>query len=302
MLDKEFYEFMRKRETIRLRRLAGLPRDQWTDDPILQQYRFTNVKREHDRTTQRLLAEFYPPSNAFVDPIELIVNCTIARFFGLFETAKEIGYQASFGHQSLDHHIRAVVADRQVRRQKIFTSAYIVPNCGDSDPKSEVVIRIVDEVDSWARDQGHPFLTRKDASWRLLIQSLCSHVRGMGSFMAKEVVLDWILVLRWEPPDWHDWTPIGPGARRGAARVAGDGSLIAPLSEPSALEVARRLLPSSELYWYDRSLWPADCQDEPVAICLTDIQFQLCEFDKYLRAVSGTGRPKSRFVPFSEER
>jgi hypothetical protein len=46
-----FFKYARARHQIYLNREAGLPREKWTKDPILSQYRFTNVFRELDRTT-----------------------------------------------------------------------------------------------------------------------------------------------------------------------------------------------------------------------------------------------------------
>ena len=46
----DFFAYARKRHEIYLKRKAGEP-PPWTDDPILQQYRFTNVFRELDKTT-----------------------------------------------------------------------------------------------------------------------------------------------------------------------------------------------------------------------------------------------------------
>ena len=59
MTTAKFYAFIQERECIRRRR-ESCHKGPWTDDPILQQFRFTNVKREHDRTTRvvaRVLGE-----------------------------------------------------------------------------------------------------------------------------------------------------------------------------------------------------------------------------------------------------
>ena len=48
---REFYEFVSEREYIRRRRQLRPCNPPWTQDPILQQYKFCNVKRKHDRTT-----------------------------------------------------------------------------------------------------------------------------------------------------------------------------------------------------------------------------------------------------------
>lgn len=53
MLDTMFY-WIYERHQLFLRRLQGLP-PPWTDDVILQNYRFTNVSRTYDRATQFLI-------------------------------------------------------------------------------------------------------------------------------------------------------------------------------------------------------------------------------------------------------
>ena len=64
------------------------------------------------------------------------------------------------------------------------------------------------------------------------------------------------------------------------------------LSEPDALEVCR------ELYAHRERFWGAPDS----TLDLTDIQFQLCEFDKYLRVANNEGkRPKAKFVPHVAE-
>src|ERR1700761_617485 len=56
-----FFALMGERHAIHLRRKSGqLP--PWTDDPILQKYRFCNVYRVHDRSTQFLLSQVIEPS------------------------------------------------------------------------------------------------------------------------------------------------------------------------------------------------------------------------------------------------
>lgn len=291
----EFFKFMREREGIRLAKLAGMPREEWTTDPILARYKFTNVKRSHDWTTKTLLEKFYAEHVRGVErPTELLVNCTIARFFGLAETVLEIGW-CDGGIEHTVGRIQEVVRARYGRGDAVFTGAYIVPNCGDTRPKHEIVIDVVRDVDglgfgAWFHDQ----VTFKD------FIGFLKQVKGFGSFMGKEVILDFIAASGWRPSDWDTWTPIGPGACRGASRVKNDtsdppGSLFPELKEKAALEVVRSLYQSYLTNCIDGSftLWPKDW----VALDLCDIQFQLCEFDKYMRAAREGGRPKARYVP-----
>lgn len=278
-LAREFWDFMAERERIRLRRLDGLPREQWTSDPTLKAYRFTNVKRAHDYTTRMLVEEFYGPH---VDrgPRQKFLNCLLFRFFGTIETARAIGWTSNWTAQTRARVLR-IVEERLERGEKVFTGAYIVPNCGKKVPKHQIVISVADQfVESRCPVEEFDH-------WQLLCDALCERITGMGSFMAKEVVLDYILATGWQPRDWQTWTPVGPGARRGAMIVL-DGRLHKPngLSEAQALEVCREL--------HLRPLWPSSIQGRPAPeLDLTDIQFQLCEFAKYRRGSSrGIFKPR----------
>ena len=55
-----FLYWIKERESIRKKKEAGNPKP-WTDDPILQNYRFCNVRRMDDTVSQWLLKNWYEP-------------------------------------------------------------------------------------------------------------------------------------------------------------------------------------------------------------------------------------------------
>lgn len=302
---QEFWDFVRERELIRLRRLAGLPREQWTSDEILQTYSFTNVKRHHDRVTRLLLTEFYDPHRLFNDQKQThllasaeilrmyLLNAAIFRYFGTLESARTIGWLYEW---SPDQKSRLL----EMGSLLSFTPAYLVPNCGDTRAKYVVVCDIIDSIWSVATE------VVAQTSWQRACEIL-SRCWGCGSFMAKEVYLDFLLARgEWRPSDWQTWTPVGPGGQRGATWVR-DGLVLSSsgkqtkMDEDEALEVIRVIYESrfNDGHWHEPMRVDDDVLD-PVDLDLTDVQFQLCEFDKYNRAKSG-GRPKRKFRPTVDE-
>lgn len=276
---QQFYEFMVERENIRLARVAGKPREKWTTDPILKAFKFTNVKRVHDRTTFTLVKDFYARHIDATLNVRLL-NCAIFRLFGTVETAREIGWTEAWSAKRRER-VRQTIKAMIAARRKVFTGAYIVPNCGEKKPKHEVVLDIMDRLAASLRERS---ADTYDHSWQELCEAL-QQVRGIGPFISKEVVLDYVLATSWTPNDWQTWTPVGPGARRGASRVV-NGAL-GPMSEKNALAAIRVIHNRRGEFWPRKS----------VQLDLTDIQFQLCEFDKYERARLEEGRPKNRFKP-----
>ena len=109
--------------------------------------------------------------------------------------------------------------------------------------------------------------------------------------MAKEVLLDTMHCNFWwgngKPSDYWTWTPVGPGALRGVSRVQSyDGQLRNKYKEIQALDIILQLLSKQVEFWK----WH---KEKPLAP--TDIQFQLCEFDKYERVRLGEGRPRAKY-------
>jgi hypothetical protein len=206
----------------------------------------------------------------------LLINCAIFRYFGCVETARIIGWTTDWSTQRdrIKH-----LGDMDDLR---FTSAYIVPNCGRSEPKYEVVIEILDGI--WQRATE---IVEGENSWRRQCGVL-TQCYGCGSFMAKEIMLDYILATGIKPDDWQTWTPVGPGGRRGASRVLHGVNI--KISEEEALEVIM------EIYEERGQYWRADF----VELDLTDIQFQCCEVSKYSGVAEGRA-PKRRFKPIVDE-
>lgn len=278
--DNLFWRYLVERESVRLRRLAGLPRDAWTDDQVLRRYRFTNVKRRHDRITSLLSSEFYDQVDAEHPSPVALLNATLFRYHGTVETARAIGWHDDWTRRTGDR-MEETNRRRRDAGEKIFTGAYVIPAGGATDDKTRIVRIVADQV--WERADE---ILDTD-SWREACEFMTRRLWNVGQFMAKEVLLDYMIVTGWRPTDWQTWTPVGPGARRGAAVVLDHDSRM--VSPTITLETCREL--------YDRRLkrWAHD-----VSLDLTDVQFGLCEFAKYEGALRGI-RPKRLFSPTIDE-
>jgi len=280
---KQFYDFMIERELIRQRRASGLPQSLWTNDPIFKLFSFTNVKRHDDRTTIEF-KRIYDQHQDASDRIKLL-NCALYRFFGTVHSAKVMGWVEDWEH-GRDHVYR-------LGPGLSFTAAYIVTSAGRSDAKYSVVCEFIDSL--WSRiDKILEYHT-----WEGAIREM-TECYGFGSFMAKEVYLDFVLATGRLPTDWSTWTPVGPGGKRGAARVR--YGINTQIGESEALDVIREIYSVRDEHWPDEiaesdRLDPGqDLTYHLPKLDLTDVQFQLCEFDKYSRVAEGR-RPKRLFHP-----
>jgi hypothetical protein len=188
--------------------------------------------------------------------------------------------------------------------QRVFTGAYIITNGGISAPKEEVVLGVY--ID--ALYKSIPViveLAQMTRSWQKVAQAMMK-VNGFGGsgFMTKETLLDTMFTNFWPnsqgvpdtplisvPADYWTWTPIGPGGRRGIARLLGnddvdnEGSRRIRGNEEGCHETLMELYEAQDGLWN----YPEN------RLAPTDIQFVLCEFDKYERTRLGQGKPRSRY-------
>jgi hypothetical protein len=79
--------FASEREAIRLQKEAGLPQP-WTDDKILREGKFTNIKREYDRVS-RFIFQWAEPVIPHAET--LLFNLLFARHCNRVETLERVG-------------------------------------------------------------------------------------------------------------------------------------------------------------------------------------------------------------------
>lgn len=280
--------YMRERESIRLKKESGQPWP-WTGDKILQAYKFTNVKRADDRTT-RAFVKFYREHYKKRDPLRnetLLYNCGVARYVGTFEFQRELGWLAKHDGKR----IISVATKMMKRGQQVFTGAYIVTNSGRTGPKQVVVAEYLAGL--WKKAEEVVDVIGVKHSWRAgynVMQTLPGF-KGTG-FMAKEVLQDFLLITDLPVDDAASWTPMGPGARRGMNRLLGKPKDVKRAEEKYIAEV--------QLLHTQLKDWWSDVYPKSGKLTAHDVQFCLCEYEKYERTRLNQGRPRSIYRPSTE--
>ena len=274
-----FLYFIGERERIRIRRANGDP-PPWTDDPILREWSFCNVRREDDRVTRWIAENWRTPHAA--DP-DLMFVLVIARFVNWPDTLAELGYPVPWDPE----HFLAVLSARKQRGEVCFGPAYNIPNFGSATPKPETLVQQVFSP-LWRPLTRKRLQPKEDDSLHSYYGQLKGE-NGLASFMSGQIAAD----MKYVPPlknarDWMSFAAPGPGSRRGLNRVLGR-----PVDErwrdDDTWRVAFRRLREQIMPELQRmGLGDLHAQD---------LQNCLCEFDKYERVRLGEGKPKRRFVP-----
>lgn len=293
MLPRQrFVYYMNERYDIKIKRDEGVPRELWTADPILREYKFTNVKRAWDYTSRWLQESWYDPHGRkkWAGMI-----AAFARFFPYVPTLEAVGLPQDNPKFLLTTNIRRwfarskkVLADRQDRKIKIFSSAYIIGGIG-SARKSDYVI---DHFLTPVLEEG---VLLKSWDSALDLHERLKEFDGWGDFMTQEVVLDLMetFVLAGIPAEQRrEYGFAGPGAIRGLNRIFGRSVDAHYHRNTARMEMKMLwgfLKDKDDLHKYLRQ-----------SLTVHDVEFNLCEFDKYNRALFGEGTPKQKFVPRSD--
>lgn len=286
-----FFKYAIERHRIYMARKAGVPKP-WTDDPVLQTSRFTNIYRELDRTTVWFREHV---RSRLQDRPEVVPAAVIFRWFNRILTG-----EALFCDPDIAYGGRTAFEQFLKTGELAVLKNAIVAFCGASGPyvtgaytintisaprglsKLDGVINLVGQW--WERHQDWP--THR---WGTL-EEFCGWVRSpcLGEFMAYEVACD----LRWTPvlenaTDINTWANVGPGALRGLNRIHGR-PVAQGAPQSRTLAEMRDLLEASREAWPEGPGWPA--------WELREVEHTLCEFDKYCRVREGTGQTRGTFA------
>jgi hypothetical protein len=273
-----FWYWISERHAVYLRRKEGLPKH-WTQDWILQQYKFTNPFRQNDRGTVWLTENFIAPHYTD-DPALLAFNICWYRMFNWWGTGERLGWQTDWDTAK----VIKILGDALICGHQVFTGAHIVY----SPPGPSKIVAITDvcaDLYTMCKSKASYWQESKE------LQETFNDLRMIycvGGFMAYEMVSD----MRHTPllntaTDIMTWANPGPGCKRGLQRL---GMLWK--RDEDAIESMKDLLRHS---WNERGLVNCSLPLDFPNLEMRDIEHSLCEFDKYCRVKFGEGKPRSKF-------
>lgn len=260
--------WMDERNAIRYRKESHFPKP-WSKDPILQQFKFCNVRREDDRVTKWLAQNWR--SRKYWDEPNFVPAIIFARTINWPATLAEL----DFPHTWDPDRYLAVMDEIQAAGKKVYTGAYMITAGPTGVRKNKWVI---DNADYYFKKP--PVLPEASIqkSWENIVAAKYPCV---GPFIAGQVIAD----LKHTPhlngaDDWYTWAAVGPGSARGLNRLYGR-PLSFSVTQDSGLKEMREVKKQLPLRWQE--------------LCLQDLQNCLCEFDKYQRVKLGQGKPRSSY-------
>lgn len=287
-----FWQFITERQKVWYRRVVEGRPSPWTDDDILQKYRFTNVYRELDPGTQYVIQQIL---EAEAPQKDKIFNVMLYRLIGRMETHDHLGFQSldGFDAKELESQLKH---RRDNLGETVFTGAYMVSGynqMGSSD-KVENVSALFDEITSDPEFFDQLLAAESLESAYKLIKAQ----PGFGNFLSYQVLVDLLYpvdayngdsVLPFSP---NDWSAPGPGAQKGLKQLVTEFNGFSRLA-------TMRWLRQHQQEEFDRldldfPFLKTDDGDR-LKLSLANIQNCLCEFYKYHKILKSNGRARRCF-------
>lgn len=263
---ERFLYWIEERESVRLRKESGHPKP-WTDDEILQTYKFCNVRRMDDRVSQWLLKNWYEPN---FDHPNMLTACTLARQLNNTESLEAVGFPFRWNPSK----VKKILEKRVSEGLKNFSAAYMITGTLGGTKIVQIVDKVVTPI-----HESKPMLNTD--SMELSCQCLLPFA-GFSTFISGQVIADmrWASEGTWEDKD--DWAPVGPGSRRGINRFF-------ERPKETSLRQSEFNKQFQEVCSFVRDNF------EGQHLEAIDIQNCLCEFDKYERTLFENRRPKCKY-------
>lgn len=309
--------FIVERYRVHLRKdIKHLP-GPWTKDKVISQYRFTNIRREHDKQTQYLIK--YISTNERLTLEEKILNTFLFRAWNNWSTMYSFGgpwtaemiYDPALKECTREIYRRILKKDPE---RKWWSSAYNqggtkqswrYPHEIGKDKEFDIPLRVF-HIGPWLKE-GNIVGRLLDAVDQQEAFNVIKSVRGFADFLAYQVFVD-LTYIKTFPFSENEFVVAGPGCKKGLEYVFDDFD---GLNYEEALFYLRDRIDDyfinhlantdySGPIWCPEKLF-RDLPRYDRKMNVMSLENCFCELSKYIRTIEGTGRPRVKYK-ISEER
>ena len=290
-----YWKFAYERQQVFDARAAG-KFGPWTDDPIMQNYKFCNVFRAADRVSQYLIREVCY-SEVDNSPIDRLFQIVAFRMFSNIDTwdavNKKLG-RAPIVDDLVDGCFERALGAVKEENGKLYTGAFILCATDAYGRRTKHLNHIELFKDMFINHRlGEAILKAQSLKE---IYTLLHAFPLMGDFMSYQIAID-LNYSEFVNFSENDFTKAGPGALRGISKVFEDTNGLSP--EQVILWMTEHQNDEFKKLGYDFK----GLNGRPIHAI--DAQNLFCETDKYCREAaphlkSNRSRIKARFSENSE--
>lgn len=290
-----YWRFAAERQFVFNKRIRG-ESGPWTNDPVLQTYKFTNAYRASDRVSQYLIKDVIYAGDYGAE--DTIFRILLFKIFNKIETWEllryGIGEEITLANFDVSTFSR-ILETAKANKRTIYSAAYIMPSGTSArgrrtGSKHQFHLELLKSLDTSGFYQNLSNTKSMKEGFELLLS-----LPSVGSFLAYQYITDLNYSEHFDFSEQEFVIP-GPGARDGIRKCFQD---YGDFSETDIIKMMsdEQNEHFSRLGLSFQSLWGRPLQ-------LIDCQNLFCEVDKYSRVMhpdiegrTGRTRIKQKFLP-----
>lgn len=303
---KHLYDFVTERYKIHIRKDFLKQKAPWTNNPILSQYKFCNIRREHDRQSQYLIKNI--STNSCLSLEDKIVNSFYFRAWNNWDTMKDLGgpwtakclYSSQMKEQVRPIYQQLTTEDPD---RKWWSSAYNqggtkqawrYPDPNEKINKEDDIPLRVFHIGPWLKEHNTVEKLLSASDQKAAFEAI-KEIQGFADFLAYQIFVDLAYIEEF-PFSENEFVVAGPGCQKGLNKLFDDYN---GLTHEEALfwladnidEIFNRIHPP---FWAGRLFVDLPQEDRFFSVmCLENC---MCEFYKYIRTIEGNGRPRVKYT------
>lgn len=257
----------------------------WTDNPILREFKFTNVRREHDRTTKHLLALLEEHKDAHYN--DKLMNIIMYRLYNKMETIDLIGWVewGKFDEASIKAKLESAPKDFVYFTNAFYTTGMrqgMNRQYPDEEFKPINIPRVLN------RDKRKLVSAIKAAKTPMDVMNAVKQLDGVGDFLGYQMFVDFTYLPEF-PWSENEFVVSGPGCVAGLSELFADRG---GLNYDELLFWLRDNCPFTDEELFELMV---DLPEWDRYMNIMSLENCMCELSKYIRAKEGTGRPKNKY-------
>lgn len=296
-----FLWFIQERYTIHIKKDVKRLKPPYTDNEVLKKFKFTNVRREHDRETKYLIKNI---ATADLSLKQKLLNIILFRIYSKHETFEMIGGPINFNK---DTNVKALSKNMYIYSRKhpeyaFFTNAFLSSGLKTSLRRLYPGIPFVPAL---------PIKLVKTLKEENFVENLLAcntaedvyetlkSVYGISDFMAYQIFVDFTYIPEF-PYSENEFTVAGLGCKRGVDCLFDNKN---HMTYEECLFWLRdnweklKEINENNGYdsWFDPKELMIDLPKYDRIMNIMSLENCFCEFFKYWKTIHHMGRPRSKY-------
>lgn len=292
-------QFVTERYRIHIRKDIQCLQPPFTKDPILKEFKFTNIRREHDRETKWLINNI--TSNDFLTYRQKLLNCILFRLYNKHETMEIIGapYKFEGVWSFVSPREKVVKYSQENPKYTWFTNAFITGGMKLSLKRTytkETVVAALPLRFMKTLNESDLFNKIQACKTQKQVYDTLKGVYGLGDFLAYQIFVDFTYINEF-PFSENEFTVAGPGCKKGLDCLFKDRDGMTYEECLFWLRDHWDYIPISYKFsrWFDPEKEMVDLKHYDRVMNVMSLENCFCEFSKYYRAYHDTGRPRNKY-------